>query len=112
MQRNLTAHGRRMVTIVDPHIKRDAGYSIHKEAEKNGLYIKVCMCVPCICMYLFMYMYYYDYLYILRYSVYDIIMNCTSSTHMYELTYTIAQYLLIIFIIFPCLCVEQGWRRF
>ena len=40
MQRNVSAKGRRMVTIVDPHIKRDSGYSIHKEAEQQGLYIK------------------------------------------------------------------------
>jgi mannosyl-oligosaccharide alpha-1,3-glucosidase len=26
MQRNISAHGRKMVTIVDPHIKRDEGY--------------------------------------------------------------------------------------
>lgn len=29
-----------MVTIVDPHIKRDGGYKIHKEATAKGLYIK------------------------------------------------------------------------
>ncbi len=46
MQRNLSAHGRKMVTIVDPHIFRDAGYSIHKEAERLGLYIKVPRVLP------------------------------------------------------------------
>ena len=29
-----------MVTIVDPHIKRDAKYAVHKEATAKGLYIK------------------------------------------------------------------------
>ena len=29
-----------MVTIVDPHIKRDNGYVVHKEAESKGLYLK------------------------------------------------------------------------
>ena len=41
MIEKLAAHGRKMVTIIDPHIKRDANYHIHKEAEKLGLYIKV-----------------------------------------------------------------------
>ena len=40
MQKNVSAHGRKMVTIVDPHIKRDSGWSIHKEATEKGLYIK------------------------------------------------------------------------
>lgn len=40
MQQNLTKHGRKMVTIVDPHMKRDDGYHIHKEATAKGLYIK------------------------------------------------------------------------
>lgn len=39
MQANLTKHGRKMVTIVDPHIKRDNNYHIHKEATEKGLYI-------------------------------------------------------------------------
>jgi mannosyl-oligosaccharide alpha-1,3-glucosidase len=29
---NLASTGRKMVTIVDPHIKRDDGYPLHKEA--------------------------------------------------------------------------------
>jgi len=29
-----------MVTIVDPHIKRDGGYYVHKEAEEKSLYVK------------------------------------------------------------------------
>ena len=40
MQEKLAAQGRRMVTIVDPHIKRDNQYYIHKEATSKGLYIK------------------------------------------------------------------------
>ena len=40
MQANITAHGRKMVTIIDPHIKRDNNYHIHKEATELGLYIK------------------------------------------------------------------------
>ncbi|KAK1413810.1 hypothetical protein QVD17_35593 [Tagetes erecta] len=40
MQKDLASRGRRMVTIVDPHIKRDDNYHIHKEASKNGYYVK------------------------------------------------------------------------
>ncbi len=40
MQRKLGSDGRRMVTIIDPHIKRDDNYYIHKEATALGLYIK------------------------------------------------------------------------
>ncbi|CAI9285162.1 unnamed protein product [Lactuca saligna] len=40
MQKDLASRGRKMVTIVDPHIKRDEGYHIHKEASKNGYYVK------------------------------------------------------------------------
>lgn len=40
MQEKLAAQGRRMVTIVDPHIKRDNNYYIHKQATAKGLYIK------------------------------------------------------------------------
>lgn len=29
-----------MVTIVDPHIKRDSGWRLFKEAEEKGLYVK------------------------------------------------------------------------
>ncbi|CAN0349014.1 unnamed protein product, partial [Hapterophycus canaliculatus] len=36
----VAAHGRRTVTIVDPHIKRDSNYAVHKEATAKGLYIK------------------------------------------------------------------------
>jgi alpha 1,3-glucosidase len=40
MQEKLWSQGRRMVTIIDPHVKRDDHYHIHKEATSKGLYIK------------------------------------------------------------------------
>jgi len=40
MQEKLMSQGRRMVTIVDPHVKRDDAYYIHKEATAKGLYVK------------------------------------------------------------------------
>jgi mannosyl-oligosaccharide alpha-1,3-glucosidase len=40
MQEALAAQGRKMVTIIDPHIKRDDDYYVHKEATEKGLYIK------------------------------------------------------------------------
>mmetsp|Transcript_16244 Transcript_16244/g.31748 ORF Transcript_16244/g.31748 Transcript_16244/m.31748 type:complete len:1001 (-) Transcript_16244:128-3130(-) len=40
MQERLKAKGRKMVTIIDPHIKRDNGYHVHKDAEAQGLYVK------------------------------------------------------------------------
>jgi len=40
MQKNVSKHGRKMVTIVDPHIKTDSNYHIHKDATALGLYIK------------------------------------------------------------------------
>lgn len=40
MQKTLAAQGRRMVTIIDPHIKRDDAYHVHKDATARGLYIK------------------------------------------------------------------------
>lgn len=36
MQANVTKHGRKMVTIVDPHIKRDDHFPVHKEATNKG----------------------------------------------------------------------------
>jgi len=36
----LAATGRKTVTIVDPHIKRDKNYFVHKESEEKGLYVK------------------------------------------------------------------------
>ncbi|KAH8074777.1 alpha-1,3-glucosidase [Aureococcus anophagefferens] len=40
MQDTLAATGRKMVTIVDPHIKRDNNYDVHKKATDAGLYVK------------------------------------------------------------------------
>ncbi|KAK4789417.1 hypothetical protein SAY86_020736 [Trapa natans] len=40
MQRKLAAKGRHMVTIVDPHIKRDDSYFLHEDATKLGYYVK------------------------------------------------------------------------
>jgi alpha 1,3-glucosidase len=40
MQQALSETGRKMVTIVDPHIKRDNGYRIHNEATSLNLYVK------------------------------------------------------------------------
>ena len=40
MQEKLNSQGRKMVTIIDPHIKRDDNYYIHKTATSKGLYIK------------------------------------------------------------------------
>lgn len=40
MQDNLAASGRKLVTIIDPHIKKDTGYYIYKEAHDKGLYVQ------------------------------------------------------------------------
>jgi alpha 1,3-glucosidase len=40
MQKSLESYGRKMVTIVDPHIKRDKGYYVHDEATEKGYYVK------------------------------------------------------------------------
>eukprot|EP01112_Ceratiomyxa_fruticulosa_P015791 TRINITY_DN4699_c0_g2_i2.p1 TRINITY_DN4699_c0_g2~~TRINITY_DN4699_c0_g2_i2.p1 ORF type:complete len:945 (+),score=243.39 TRINITY_DN4699_c0_g2_i2:232-3066(+) len=40
MQADIKAKGRKMVVIIDPHIKRDTGYYIHKDAQSKDLYIK------------------------------------------------------------------------
>ncbi|XP_063237643.1 neutral alpha-glucosidase AB [Bacillus rossius redtenbacheri] len=40
MVHNLTAKGRKLVLIVDPHIKRDSNYFLHNDAESNGFYVK------------------------------------------------------------------------
>jgi Glycosyl hydrolases family 31/Galactose mutarotase-like len=40
MQDKLAARGHKMVTIIDPHIKKDGNYKIHSEAVSKGLYIK------------------------------------------------------------------------
>lgn len=40
MVANLTAKGRRMVVIIDPHIKREVGYFVHDDATDNSYYVK------------------------------------------------------------------------
>lgn len=40
MQQNLTKTGRKLVTIIDPHIKRESGYFLHEDALANDLYVK------------------------------------------------------------------------
>lgn len=40
MLRAVAADGRYMVNIVDPHIKRDAGYAVHAAAEAAGVYVR------------------------------------------------------------------------
>ncbi|KAA8547035.1 hypothetical protein F0562_003464 [Nyssa sinensis] len=40
MQKKLAAKGRHMVTIVDPHMKRDESNHLHKEASNKGYYVK------------------------------------------------------------------------
>ncbi|RCN40635.1 glycosyl hydrolase, family 31 [Ancylostoma caninum] len=36
----VAAKGRKMVTIIDPHIKKEDGYPIYKDAKDLGLYVK------------------------------------------------------------------------
>jgi alpha 1,3-glucosidase len=40
MQLDLARTGRHMVTIVDPHVKRDDNYFVHSEASSLGYYVK------------------------------------------------------------------------
>ncbi|XP_057364594.1 neutral alpha-glucosidase AB-like isoform X2 [Daphnia carinata] len=40
MVHNLTAKGRKLVTIVDPHMKRDSSYFFHEHCEQNDFYVK------------------------------------------------------------------------
>jgi len=40
MQRKIAEHGRKMVTIIDPHIKREAGYAVHDAALAQSLYVR------------------------------------------------------------------------
>ncbi|XP_075987890.1 glucosidase 2 subunit alpha isoform X2 [Anticarsia gemmatalis] len=40
MVANLTAKGRKMVVIIDPHIKREAGYFLHEDCTEKGYYVK------------------------------------------------------------------------
>jgi alpha 1,3-glucosidase len=37
---SVASRGRKMVTIVDPHIKRDSGYYVHDSAQANGVYVR------------------------------------------------------------------------
>ena len=38
----MTSQGRKLVTIVDPHIKKDTSYWVHKDCTDKGFYTKVC----------------------------------------------------------------------
>lgn len=40
MIQNLTTKGRKLVVIIDPHIKRYTGYFLHNDATSMGLYVK------------------------------------------------------------------------
>lgn len=40
MTQNLVAHGRKLVTIVDPHIKKDSNYWVHNDLTSKSLYVK------------------------------------------------------------------------
>jgi alpha 1,3-glucosidase len=40
MQERLAARGHKMVTIIDPHMKRDPNYAVHAEAQQKGLYVR------------------------------------------------------------------------
>ncbi|CAL8467821.1 g7359 [Coccomyxa elongata] len=40
LQEDVASHGRKVVTIIDPHIKRDPGYNIYQEAEQNHYFVR------------------------------------------------------------------------
>ncbi|KAF7271187.1 hypothetical protein GWI33_015912 [Rhynchophorus ferrugineus] len=40
MVSNLTSTGRKLVVIIDPHIKREGGYFLHEDALKHDFYVK------------------------------------------------------------------------
>jgi len=40
MQNKLNARGHKMVTIIDPHMKRDNNYKVHSEASSKQLYVR------------------------------------------------------------------------
>eukprot|EP00878_Enallax_costatus_P018240 GHUV01019193.1.p1 GENE.GHUV01019193.1~~GHUV01019193.1.p1 ORF type:complete len:724 (+),score=171.12 GHUV01019193.1:190-2361(+) len=40
MQEDIASRGRKMVTIVDPHVKRDSAYYIYKEASDNKYFVR------------------------------------------------------------------------
>lgn len=37
---NLTSKGRRLITIIDPHIKRDSNYPVYNEGVENNYFVK------------------------------------------------------------------------
>lgn len=40
MMEHLTSYGRKLVTIVDPHIKSDSNYHVYSEAKEKGYFVK------------------------------------------------------------------------
>jgi len=40
MIQSISAKGRKMITIIDPHIKRESGYFLHEDALAQDLYVK------------------------------------------------------------------------
>ncbi|ODM92921.1 Neutral alpha-glucosidase AB [Orchesella cincta] len=40
MINNISSKGRKLVTILDPHIKRESGYFLHEDATNQDLYVK------------------------------------------------------------------------
>ena len=38
MQNALAAKGRKMVTIIDPHLKKDSGYGVYQQAHEKGAF--------------------------------------------------------------------------
>jgi len=41
MLKNISSKGRKMVTIIDPHIKRDDSYSVYRDANAHdGYFVK------------------------------------------------------------------------
>lgn len=36
----LSSKGRKLVAIIDPHIKRDSNYFLHNDATQHGYYVK------------------------------------------------------------------------
>jgi alpha-glucosidase (family GH31 glycosyl hydrolase) len=40
LQDDIAAHGRKTVTIIDPHIKKDDGYYIFQEAQQHRYYVQ------------------------------------------------------------------------
>lgn len=40
MQDDIASRGRKMVVIIDPHVKRDSGFEMHTEAQEKGYYVR------------------------------------------------------------------------